>query len=132
MAMSGYNKDSVFTALKKLIELGVIERTKRKSNLGNNDTNLYRILIVDDVKGSPVEQTTYSKKPDYPGTVEQTRVVRYTGPELTHELTHVRKDDIEKTESSKRIDHRGEYSPTAERMRSARQKGLKPWEVLTT
>lgn len=131
MMMSGYNKDTVIQALKRLIGLGVIERTKRKTDLGDQDTNLYRILINDDVNGGTAHHTTGYEKVHGGGTAHHT-----TGGTAHHtltnpsELTHLSNRESTNLESSKRPDHRGIPSPTVERMRKARAKGLKPWEAL--
>lgn len=49
-------------------------------------------------------------------------------PNSIHSINKIQ--DKPNFEQKKQLDHRGTPSPTAERMRKAREKGLKPWEVL--
>lgn len=56
-------------------------------------------------------------------------------PQLTNPINPNTKtlpsSNFEDSKSSKRPDYRGIPSPTADRMREARKKGLKPWEAIT-
>lgn len=97
--MTGYSRPVVFRALKKLIELSVIERHNRFGTDSGQDSNLYRILIADCPQPS-IADDTGEYRTRYGGGIADD-----TGPSTVHdtltnplELTHLRKgDDKEKT-----------------------------------
>ncbi len=89
---TGYDRASIFRALTKLIELGVIERHRRLTDQGDADSNLYRILLSDVQVGSSENATTQSHQRDGGSRMDATTGSR-TDATLTNpvELNHLTK-----------------------------------------
>jgi hypothetical protein len=127
MTLTGYEKDAVFRALTKLIKLGVIERTRRRTEKGDLDSNLYRILLTEVEGGSSVEATTQVRKSDYPSSAKASTgssvEATITNPS---ELTHLTHRDSENEKAPGNEDHRGQPSPMADQIRETiRKRGVK-------
>lgn len=133
---TGYDRTTVFRALKVLIALGVIERHNRTAPSGDPDSNLYRILLSDYPQGSGADATTPSHTRHHPRGADATTP---SGVHATRtnpsELTQVRnKGNDPKAAAAaaplaiKRFDEpqRDGPSPIAERIRETiKTKGVR-------